>query len=167
MPGGDSTKPMPGGDSTKPMPGGDSTKPVPGGDSTNDTAGPMPGKRGGDLPGTPMDPNEANKKRAGDLNLDKVDKEKLKKLFEKYGVTEKEWNEYVAQKLKATKADLLTGNRAGTSAVNQGPKRVQTGADGNDPLSAGRTGNAPPEYKDAAEEFAKRLATGAPAKKSK
>ena len=111
------------------------------------------------------DPNQDYKNRSGELKLENVDKETLKKLYQKYNITEEEMKRYLADQAKArpdpakaAKNNLQTGNRSGDSALNQNAKRIQGSTDENpESLRFGRTGSAPPEYKEAAEKFSKLL----------
>jgi uncharacterized low-complexity protein len=118
-------------------------------------------------------PNEDFKKKAGDLDLTKIDKEKLKKLFEKYKITPEEWDRYVKDLAKqkndrkdnSGKNDLQTGSHLDGSVLNKGTKRVEGKADANPgQLQSGSTGQAPPEYRQAAEKFAELLSKPQPPK---
>jgi collagen type III alpha len=117
-------------------------------------------------PGKITDPNQAFKDRSGDLKLENVDKETLKKVYEKYKITPEELDNYLKNLAKAktnpanpNKSDLEAGMREGGSFLNQGPKRIEVSSDKDlDHLRSGKSGSAPPEYEDAAREFSKRLA---------
>lgn len=123
--------------------------------------------RGGSLPpeqrGAIAGPNQDYKNRSGDLKLESLDKETLKKVYQKYNITEDDLKRFLANQAKKqadpskpNKNNLQPASRTGPSALNQGTRRVQGSTDENpSELSRGRTGSAPPEYKDAAEKFSK------------
>lgn len=110
--------------------------------------------------------NEDFARRSGELNLEKVDPKKLRELFQKYNLTEEEYRNWLAgQTGKNPRAavpgkagDFQAADRSG-SGVNTGVQRVERPQDPSaGKLSAGNTGQAPPEYRKAAERFAEQLA---------
>lgn len=127
-----------------------------------------PGPRNGDsepLKVTPSERNEEYLRRSGNLNLEKVDPQKLRELFKKHNLSEEEYKNWLAR--QSAKDDL--NRRAGGvndfraaerkgNVLNSGVRRVEIPSDRDaGKIYSGSTGQAPPEYRKAAERFAELL----------
>ena len=140
-------------------------------------AGSNPGKGGNDAerngnskpmdPGKFEDPNDAFRKKAGDLQLEEFKKKVTKEMLKERGITEEDWNKYLeamarknAQPTKpgpVDPKDIESGDRT-KGGSNTGVSRVKTNPNGTatDLRNDGQT-TAPPEYKDAAAKFSELL----------
>ena len=114
----------------------------------------------------PTERNEEFLRRSGDLNLEKVDPKKLRELFKKYNLSEEEYKDWLNRQAAKDDAkrqgkkpnDFQAADRKG-SVLNTGVRRVESSQDPNAAkLYSGNTGQAPPEYRKAAERFAELLA---------
>src|SRR5262249_33873323 len=141
--GGNQGNPSKQGDKAGPNPGDGSNNPKR--DTTASGTNPDPG-------GKYQDPNEAFRRRSGDMTLEtfkEMKKRLTKEQMQKFNITEEElkrFEESLAQKqreqaqTKATTAQKdLERNRAGTSNLNSGTRRVETRPDAKD---GGATGDA-------------------------
>ncbi|HLW67219.1 MAG TPA: hypothetical protein VKS79_18035 [Gemmataceae bacterium] len=120
--------------------------------------------------GKMADPNKEFANRAGDLQLDEFKKKVTPEMLQKYGITEEQWKQYLENLAKHkdqppnaedNKNDTVGGNRAGSSVLNKGPRKVETdpNAKAGD-INTGGPGSAPPEYQDAASRFTRMISEG-------
>jgi hypothetical protein len=128
-------------------------------------AGNVPPQRG-----DPTAPDEAHKKRAGDLQLEEFRKRVTKEMLQKYNISQEEWDNHLraeAERRKKdseappsdpSKDDTKAGNRGGSSRVNAGVTRAQAQPGKAGDLNRGAGTKAPPEYSSASEKFSEFLA---------
>lgn len=122
------------------------------------------------------DPNKAFLDKAGDLTLDEFKKRVTKEDLQKHGISDAEWQKYLADMEKRmkdqqnaknnVKDDVKAADKQKGSIANSGVRQVKT-----DPT--GKVGDvhvdgasvAPPEYKDAGVKFSELLSKPRPKKK--
>jgi major membrane immunogen (membrane-anchored lipoprotein) len=119
--------------------------------------------------GKMADPNQEFANRAGNLQLEDFKKQVTPEMLQKHGITEEQWKQYLENLAKHkdqppnaadNKNDTVGGNRAGSSNVNQGPRKIETDPNAKAGDFSGGPGSAPPEYQDAAGRFTKIISEG-------
>jgi hypothetical protein len=137
---------------------------------------PGQGGRPGDVPpgagapevnGKATDPNQAHLRKAGDLQLEDLRRMVNKETLQKYNITQEEWDAHLKAEAEAraklpkndaAKADAKGGDRTGSTRVNAGVRKAETGPGKSGDLSRGAGAKAPPEYSAASEKFSEFLA---------
>src|SRR5262249_7014209 len=122
------------------------------------------------------DPNKAYLDKAGDMTLDEFKKRVTKEDLEKHGISEAEWQKYLADMEKRmkdmqnakknTKDDVKSADRSKGSFANSGVRNVKTDPNGKGTdVHIDGASVAPPEYKDDGDRFSEMLSKPRPKKK--